>query len=270
MFLYISDKFRPVEAMVSRLDLLVKVRELGGFQSPGLNENLTKFVIDFAVEDLNVFECSQHLKQKVNNFVQRAKQKYRKHSRKYETFIEKEAHWLSAKFELDVDVVHSNEALKKSAENVGRPRKSWENLSERAKRSRITELNDRHPQELAKAAYKKQKVEKIEQYEIIKHIDLNDNKVSGNRLPIKMTPAEALSLKVQTNLSDEQYQMIRNSSIAHNADIYPTLHALLEEKKKCWPPNMQFSETSASCSLQNILDHTASRLCQLHEVKELP
>ena len=39
-----------------------------------------------------------------------------------------------------------------------------------------------------------------------------------------MTANEALYLKISYDLSDDQYQMIRNSSQNQNANIYPTLH----------------------------------------------
>nr|XP_012559709.2 uncharacterized protein LOC105845965 [Hydra vulgaris] len=74
--------------------------------------------------------------------------------------------------------------------------------------------------------------------------------------PVKMKVEDALSLKIQCDLSDEQYQIIRNSSLLQNANIYPSLHKILTEKKKCYPDNMIFSETSAVCSLQSLFNHT--------------
>ena len=45
-----------------------------------------------------------------------------------------------------------------------------------------------------------------------------------------MKTEDALSLKIQCDLSDEQYQIIRNSSIIYNADIYPSLHEIKNER----------------------------------------
>ena len=50
---------------------------------------------------------------------------------------------------------------------------------------------------------------------------------------------KALALKIQCNLSDDQYQIIRNNSLQQGADIYPTLHQLLEYKSTCYPNNLQ-------------------------------
>ena len=42
------------------------------------------------------------------------------------------------------------------------------------------------------------------------------DKIKKINFPIKMKTEDALSLKIQCDLSDEQYQIIRNSSIIHN------------------------------------------------------
>ena len=51
-------------------------------------------------------------------------------------------------------------------------------------------------------------------------------------MPVKMATEDALALKTACDLSDKQYQLLRNSSIHHIADIYPTLHEISTEKKK--------------------------------------
>ena len=57
--------------------------------------------------------------------------------------------------------------------------------------------------------------------------------------------------------------MIRNSSKDHNADIYPSLHTILEEKNKCYPSQIEFTETSAKCNLQQMCEHTLSRVIKM-------
>ena len=71
---------------------------------------------------------------------------------------------------------------------------------------------------------------------IKKTVDSNDNivqvkKAITSKEIIRMKTQEALALKVHADLSDDQYQMIRNSAKAQNADIYPTLHEIFDEKK---------------------------------------
>ena len=45
-----------------------------------------------------------------------------------------------------------------------------------------------------------------------------------NPFPLNISVEEALVLKMNTDLSDKQYQMIRNSALVHNVHISPTLH----------------------------------------------
>ena len=82
-------------------------------------------------------------------------------------------------------------------------------------------------------------------------------------MPIKMTAEDALALKVQCHLSDDQYQIIRNSSMTHQADIYPSLHKILEAKQLCYRDNMIIFETSAEVPLQDMVNHT---LCRIMEI----
>ncbi|XP_065673940.1 uncharacterized protein LOC136090891 [Hydra vulgaris] len=81
--------------------------------------------------------------------------------------------------------------------------------------------------------------------------------------PINMSVEEALALKMNTDLNDKQYQMIKNSALVHNVHIYPKLHDIFEEKLKYYPENMHFSEISAKCTLQSMLDHTVSRITEM-------
>ena len=75
-----------------------------------------------------------------------------------------------------------------------------------------------------------------------------------------MTPEDGLALKIQCNLSDTQYQLIRN-------DIFPSLKSIQSVKSSCYPQETEITETSALCNLQSLLDHTASRILQLDSQK---
>ena len=80
---------------------------------------------------------------------------------------------------------------------------------------------------------------------------------------------EALALKMQTDLSDIQYQMLRNSALSHNVNIYPSLNKLGEEMLKCYPEGVQFTEMSAKCSLQSMLNHTVTRITNMIDLSEI-
>nr|XP_047140452.1 uncharacterized protein LOC124815720 [Hydra vulgaris] len=98
----------------------------------------------------------------------------------------------------------------------------------------------------------------------------NSEKVNITEInfPIKMKIEDALSLRVQCDLSDEQYQIIRNSSIIHNADIYPSLHEIKNERHKCYPEGLTVTETSASTPLQGMFNHTLTRILTFTECQD--
>lgn len=55
---------------------------------------------------------------------------------------------------------------------------------------------------------------------------------------IKMNASEALALYIDSDMTRDSYQKLRNSSLLHNADIYPSYHTILEEKKLCYPEGL--------------------------------
>ena len=61
---------------------------------------------------------------------------------------------------------------------------------------------------------------------------------------------EPFALKVDCNLSDSQYQVLRNSSLKQNADIYPSVKLIFNKKSKCYPENLEILETSTKYSVQ--------------------
>ena len=73
---------------------------------------------------------------------------------------------------------------------------------------------------LAAAARAKQSPGKKDLGAVIKKASIDPKKARKSQDtsdPIKMKVSEGLALKVATDLSDSQYQMLRNSSIKHNS-----------------------------------------------------
>ena len=62
-----------------------------------------------------------------------------------------------------------------------------------------------------------------------------------------------------------QYQMITNSAKRHDADIYPSLHDIYQEKLKCYPSNIEITEISSKTPLQDMVNHTLSQVFQISE-----
>ena len=140
---------------------------------------------------------------------------------------------------------------------------------ERSKRQKVASLAENETILLALAAAAKSAKESPTKQGmgfVIKKATEDAAKVKksiGNKEPVKMSDEEALALKVHCDLSDDQYQMISNSSLVHNANIYPNLHRILEAKASCYPLNINISETTAVVPLQDMLNHTLSRILEL-------
>ncbi|KAK4887519.1 hypothetical protein RN001_003790 [Aquatica leii] len=74
----------------------------------------------------------------------------------------------------------------------------------------------------------------------------------------QLTPVEALSMFVEAGLSRKQYDIIRN----FNKKSYPCYTILQNAKKDCYPvqESYRITATCAEVNLQDVLNHTASRL----------
>ena len=83
---------------------------------------------------------------------------------------------------------------------------------------------------------------------------------TSNSIHIKMTADEALAFFVDKKLTKDQYIFTREITEAHNADIFPNYHILLQAKKKFYPNKVEITDYSAEVELQSLLDHTIQRL----------
>ena len=76
---------------MKRLELLSKIREVGGFKTPSLCETLLECVVQSEgktlaeLEDVQVMELKNTLKV----FISKSKMKLNKHNRKYEVMFER-------------------------------------------------------------------------------------------------------------------------------------------------------------------------------------
>ena len=112
--------FQSVHVKMKRLDLLVKIRELGGYKTPGLLETLLEYAVQSegkTLADLEDEEVSG-LKNSLKVFLAKSKSKLDKNSRKYDQMMKSEEGWLNGDIAIKIS---QNPPL-----SCGRPRKSWE------------------------------------------------------------------------------------------------------------------------------------------------
>ena len=248
----INSNFNISEIM-KRKDLIVEVQRVG-INSESLFFELLTFVVHKEGPE-ETLDCVA-LKQQMKTFVSRLREKYKKYNRKFDRLISNENDWLDK----NLEIIRVQEPTKAGP---GRPKKEWNETADRTKRLRVSMLASEEPEPLALAAIKSAKqANKTDLASSLKKCVNNDTE-NTKAVPKMMSPEEALALKVQCNLSNDAYQMIRNSACEHNANIFPSLHNILKVKYESYPDNLTITETSAECSLQDMVNHTLSRIMSI-------
>lgn len=146
---------------------------------------------------------------------------------------------------------------------IGRPKSTFDNLSERSKRRRtenVREMYNAH--ELAYAAEmnlrasgKRDSANKIKAA-----ISESKSAESISTESALFTDDEALAMFVQAKLSKEQYIYIRQKLNEKNVHVLPSYHKIQEAKTRCYPKSMEVTESTARVSMQNLIDHCTERL----------
>ena len=242
---------------MKRKELLEIIKEVG-VNSPDLQNTIEKEVTSH-LKGRNVDD----VRNKVKVFISKFRLKYNKHTRIWPRMLEKEYEWLEGEL-IKEDAVRDNINVEAGP---GRPIKPWDEASDRSKRRKVQLLKENNNTlALATAAIGRSKDSPGQSAlgDVIKESVKNAQKVRDSldavdKLPVMMTAEDALALKIQCDLSDGQYQLLRNASKKQNADIFPTLHSILTAKSACYPEDTEITET-AKCSLQSMADHTLSRI----------
>ena len=263
-----------------RHDLLESIRSIG-ITKPDLLEILKVQILEKYEVD-NETEFSERLR----IFLWTLRSKYKKNGKHFERLVKNEEAWLSKPLYDDLVLIVPSAKDKAGGENGneggdtgtgvkltsegGRPVKNWEDCSDRTKRRKVSVLTESNPTSLlAKAAASRSKNSPgmRDLGAVIKQAIPDPAKarksIEVNKEPIMMSEEEALALKIQCDLSDSQYQMLRNSSMKQNADIYPPLLRILSAKSACYPSDVEVNETSSRVSLQSMLDHTLRRILEM-------
>ena len=241
-----------------------------------LKKAITKLKITSGIEACNEKSClvDAHLRRLKSHIMERWKQSKRIHER----FLANNSNWLDVNLELNE--FSCCRALNKDVpKKRGRPEKSFEQSSVCSKRRKTFNLRKTaSAQELSFAAQMKlREVGQVDSSFLMKQATATTPTRSTTirqafhssqkevTKPSTMTKTEALSLYLDSDLSKSSYQLIRRNAREHNANIYPPYSELLEAKKECYPENITFSETGAEIVLQDLLNHTASRLIDLNK-----
>lgn len=201
------------------------------------------------------------LKKELKLFKWQFRQKWTAASYKEERFLQNNAKWLTGTIKLSAWV----------KQKTGRPRPSKEfgELSDRSKRRKTKELRAQVPDAtLTYAAQMSLRAAgKSDASAIIKEITKSPTRAYKIRKVItqnkekniqRLSTMEALSMFVEAGLSRSQYNVIRSA----RKQLYPCYSLLQKAKADCYPKPESFhvTDTCAEIKLQDLVDHTASRL----------
>ena len=140
----------------------------------------------------------------------------------------------------------------------GRPVKSFKGSSDRTKRRKIQFLSNSESSKLLIRSF-------LKKYEAgCSPLTLkNFNKCASLwNSSNNYTAVEALSLLFNTNMSVKSYKYMRMVGLLKNNNVYPEYNLVLEEKKKCYTPEIEYTELYASIDPISLLLFTVRRLSQ--------
>ncbi|KAL4712693.1 hypothetical protein ACJJTC_007990 [Scirpophaga incertulas] len=169
-----------------------------------------------------------------------------------------------------LDMGHMEPVTETTGVSPGRPQKSFEDSSERSKRRRTEDLRSKDVVELTYATHMKLRhVGKVAASKVVKDLSKSPQrakkyvkafKKSTERQdqPRQLSPLQALSMFTEAELTKAQYERVRET----NPNFFPCYSVLQKVKKDTYPEIHRVTETCAEVLVQNLMDHTASRLIQ--------
>ena len=252
-----------------------KLYKLSSFKC---NERLIRFVLDkFGLTEPSEYLLGQ-IKAVIKVFVTKLLLKWRDCNYMYERFITRHTEWLQGDLNFS-EILRTPPSITPTSsvtERRGRPKKIFEESSDRSRQRDVSLLvSDFSTQKLCFAAESSlRKAGKREAAQVVKLAvtsspkRLKKMKQVHNTVLLAPTirsysPDEALSLIVDLGLTKEDYLTMRLGAKERGANIYPSYQKIAEEKKKCYPSNINVTETEATVPLQDLLDLTVKRLVQV-------
>lgn len=201
-------------------------------------EEIVKY-IDFKKEDdhfCELLKCVKYLCKKIDQI-------WKENHRMKEKVLTNNSSWLATEEVVSLLETISSKKQTQEAKKRGRPSAEFSNSSKRTKQRRIARLAE--TDEAAADA-------------------LRDLSSEPKHNFSEFNAVEVLALIIETNLTKQQYLNIRsfvNSKLS--CGMFPSYEKVLKEKNNSYPESITVTEGHAEVELQNLLDHTASRILDL-------
>lgn len=210
-------------------------------------------------------ERKHELQTTINSFKAVYKRKWLLANSTENRFLLKNQEWLNEKIRLPVGLPGSSKR--------GRPKKDFCELSDRSKRRQTKDL--RVNVSVDKLTYATQMSHRAtgnkNTAHVIKEITKSPTRATKYRKAAtiglqnmtttkKHSPEEALTIFVEANLTMNQYEILQKA----NKDVYPCYTYLQKAKQACYPVKY-VGERFGEVKLQDLVNHTAERLCKYLE-----
>jgi hypothetical protein len=177
------------------------------------------------------------MKKQSRQFIYYMNIKYQQYNRHQQRTLENEVNWLNSQaFSIEINESELVKKLNISHAGPGRPELPWELQSSRGKDRAAKAISDEKSLGLIFHALKKSA--KKRRKSLVPVLNRVSSQGAASKLTnfiskaervtlISLTCETALALIVACNLSQDDYQRIRNVAKAHNADIFPTYQNVL-------------------------------------------
>lgn len=227
---------------------------------PTLNEKLDYYE-NFLLNRYGLNEeVKKAIKQRFSYVKFEIKKRWAKANKHQDVFLKKKQSWLEGTFEIPTE----------SSTPLGRPSKTFEELSERSKRRKTEEIRASIGDDVLVHAAQSvlQTTGHRTASKVLKDITSSPTRASKYRKAYSkvadsdevppLTPLQALQMFVEADLTRRQYEIVRATNPRH----YPCYDLVLKAKQECYPPkeSVRVTATCAESNIQCLMDLTVKRL----------
>ncbi|XP_075979633.1 uncharacterized protein LOC142978911 [Anticarsia gemmatalis] len=240
---------------LSRKDIYMIIKES---QAPNFDKKLD-LMVETVINKFCKSEDRKSWKQKISLIKHQFKTRWQAAHKKEVVFESNNKDWLNGSTSLQLPITETS---------TGRPKKTFAESSERSKRRKTEELRLQEVEKLSYATHMKLRASgNIDASNVVKDLIKSPSRGQKYRSAIKkfkqvtchqLSTLDALSMYVEAGLTRSQYEIVRSS----NKKFYPCYSILQKAKNECYPikESYRVTATCAEINLQDLLNHTASRL----------
>lgn len=221
-----------------------------------------------------ITETSQReTKNAISRFSSKLSEKWTNSGKSRERFLSKNSVWMAEDLQFSVSLYHSEPSTSGAPTIPGRPRKEFDESSNKTKRRRVDDLvRSRGTTELMVAAEMSARLSGHRDLAtVIKDASESREKCRIMKKSVRcsdstnqrcLTKEEALAYYVDSKSSSHSYKQTRKWSMKAGHQVFPSFYSIRKAKAACYPPEEQIvvNETRAEIKLQAILDKTVHRL----------